>query len=238
MQGRRFLRYGIARRLYHLLVAAVALLPVAPAAASQLVLTYGDSLMAGYQLGPAEGFAPQLQVALRRQGRDALVRSAAVSGDTSAAGRARLSWVLAGLKTKPDLVLLELGANDMLRGQPPAALRANLEAMLTEFARRGIPVVLAGMQASPNLGAAYGRDFNRIYPELAKAHRLPLYPFFLNGVAATPTLQLADGMHPNPRGVAVIVQGILPVVDAALGPVPKGANRLVPVFSSMPTRVR
>lgn len=247
MQGERngqFRRYGVARRLYHLLLVLAATLtgalPAASARATQLVLAYGDSLMAGYQLGPSDGFAPQLEAALRKQGRDVRVRSAAVSGDTSAAGRARLNWVLTGLKAKPDVVLLELGANDMLRGQPPAALRANLDAMLNEFARRGIPVVLAGMQASPNLGAGYVRDFNRIYPELAQAHRVPLYPFFLSGVAATPALQLADGMHPNPRGVAVIVRGILPVVDGALGaaqPV-RDRRQLAPIALSQPTRVR
>jgi len=216
-------RYGMARRLYHSAVAAFALAllsAVAGPAAAQVVMTYGDSLMAGYQLGPSEGFAPQLEAALRKQGRSVTVRSASVSGDTSAAGRARLTWVLAGAKVKPDLVLLELGANDMLRGQPVAALRINLDAMLTDFERRGIPVVLAGMQASPNLGAVYVKAFNRIYPELAAAHHVPLYPFFLNGVAATPGLQLADGMHPNPRGVAVIVQGILPTVRAALDRLP------------------
>lgn len=243
-QNERLRRYGIARGLYHLLLGIATLLGGAvtatSAAASQLVLAYGDSLMAGYQLGPTEGFAPQLEAALRKQGRDVTVRSAAVSGDTSAAGRARLNWVLAGLKAKPDLVLLELGANDMLRGQPPATLRANLDTMLSEFAKRAIPVVLAGMQASPNLGAAYVRDFNRIYPELAQAHRIPLYPFFLSGVAATPNLQLTDGMHPNPRGVAVIVRGILPTVDAALGPVQPVRDRrqMVPVASSQPTRIR
>jgi len=245
MQGERngLGRYGIARGLYHLALAAAAIMigaAAAPAAATQLVLAYGDSLMAGYQLGPTEGFAPQLEAALRRQGRDVSVHSASVSGDTSTAGRARLNWVLAGLKVKPSLVLLELGANDMLRGQSVPVLRVNLEALLSEFARRGIPVVLAGMQASPNLGATYARDFNRIYPDLARAHHVPLYPFFLNGVAATPALQLADGMHPNPRGVAAIVRGILPMVDAALGPARPGRDRrqLVPIASSQPTRVR
>ena len=215
----RHLRYGTLRRLYHLLIAAVALAGAVPASA-QLIVAYGDSLMAGYQLGPNEGFAPQLEAALRRQGRAVIVRSAAVSGDTSASGRARLTWVLAGLKVKPDLVILELGANDMLRGQPTAALRTNLDALLAEFARRDIAVVLAGMQASPNLGGRYVADFNRIYPELARKYGVPLYPFFMNGVVGTPGLQLADGLHPTPRGVAVIVQGILPTVRTALDRLP------------------
>jgi len=216
-------RYGMARAIYHAGLAALALTAAAPAHAA-LVLAYGDSLMAGYQLAPADGFAPQLEAALRKQGRDVTVRSAAVSGDTSAAGRARLAWVLAGAKVRPDLVLLELGANDMLRGSPVPALRANLDAMLTAFAQRHIPVVLVGMQASPNLGAGYVRDFNRIYSELAKAHGVPLYPFFLNGVAATPGLQLADGMHPNRQGVAVIVAGVVPTVRAALDRLPGAAR--------------
>ena len=212
-------RYGVRRGIYHLLIVAGAVLAAAPAAA-QLIVAYGDSLMAGYQLGPNEGFAPQLEAALRKQGRPVTVRSAAVSGDTSAAGRARLNWVLAGLKAKPDLVILELGANDMLRGQPPAVLRANLDAMLAELARQGVPVILAGMQASPNLGAKYVGEFNRVYPELAKRHGVAFYPFFMNGVVGTPGLQLADGMHPTPRGVAVIVRGILPVVRTALDRLP------------------
>ena len=209
--------------IYHAALAALALIAAGPARAA-VVLAYGDSLMAGYQLAPGDGFAPQLEAALRRQGRTVSVRSAAVSGDTSAAGRARLAWVLAGAKPAPDLVLLELGANDMLRGAPVPALKANLDAMLTALEQRHIPVVLVGMQASPNLGADYVRDFNRVYAELARAHRVPLYPFFMNGVAATPGLQLADGMHPNRQGVAVIVRGILPTVQAALDRLPAPAR--------------
>ena len=126
--------------------------------------------------------------------------------------------MLAGLKTKPDLVILELGANDMLRGQDPAIAKANLDAMLTELGKRKIPVILAGMRASPNLGATYVKQFDAMYGALAAKHKVRLYPFFLDGVAATPKLQLADGMHPNAAGVAVIVKRILPTVEAALGP--------------------
>ena len=207
------------RPLYQLaLLSLLVLVSQVAHAAPKLVLAFGDSLSAGYQLKPGESFPAQLQVALVKAGRDVTVKNAGVSGDTSTAGRARLNWVLAGLKTKPDLVILELGANDMLRGQDPAIAKANLDAMLTELGKRKIPVILAGMRASPNLGATYVKQFDAMYGALAAKHKVRLYPFFLDGVAATPKLQLADGMHPNAAGVAVIVKRILPTVEAALGP--------------------
>lgn len=212
-------QYGVLRRLYQLGLALIALLLMSqPAAAEKLIVAFGDSLTAGYQLKPAESFPAQLQAALRAKGYGVSVHNAGVSGDTSTAGRARLAWVLGALKAKPDLVILELGANDMLRGQPPAVTKANLDAMLTELARRKIPVILAGMRASPNLGAGYVKDFDGLYPALAKANKVPLYPFFMDGVAANPKLLLRDGMHPNAAGVGVIVQRILPTVARALGP--------------------
>jgi acyl-CoA thioesterase-1 len=197
---------------------ALGLLLAAPASASppRLVVAYGDSLMAGYRLKPGDGFAPQLERALRAKGIAATVKNAGVSGDTTAAGRARLAWVLGGLKEKPDLVILGLGANDMLRGLDPAEAKANLDAMLSELDSRGIPVLVAGMLAAPNLGKAYGAKFNAMYPALAKAHGDALYPFFLKGVATNKPLLLDDGMHPNPKGVATIVRNILPSVEAAL----------------------
>ena len=211
-------RYGGFARFFHAVVAAFAFLTfAAPAeAAPKLILAFGDSLTAGYQLGPQEGFAPQLEAALRASGHAVTVHNAGVSGDTTAQGRARLNWVLTGLKVKPDLAILELGANDMLRGQSPATARANLDAMLAEFGKRKIPVVLAGMLAAPNLGPAYARQFNAIYPELAKAHGAALYPFFMNGVVGGKGLQLGDGVHPTKAGVAVIVRGIAPVVKREL----------------------
>lgn len=215
---RRDGEYGGIARIYQLCTLFLLLALSHPvAAAERLVLAFGDSLTAGYQLKPGEGFAPQLEAALRKRGYAVTVRNAGVSGDTTAQGRARLGWVLNSLKAKPDLVILELGANDMLRGQDPATAKANLDAMLAELAKRRIPVLLAGMRASPNLGPAYAKAFDPIYAELAKKYGVPLYPFFMNGVAATPKLQLADGMHPNAAGVAVIVKGILPSVEAALG---------------------
>ncbi len=211
-------RYGGARAVYTLVVAATLMIGGAAAAApAKLVLAFGDLLTAGYQLPPGDGFAPQLEAALRAKGIAATVHNAGVSGDTTAQGRARLAWVLTGLKAKPDLAIVELGANDMLRGEPVAAAKANLDAILTEFHRRGIPVLLAGMYASPNLGRVYATEFNAMYPALAKAHGAALYPFFMAGVVGQAGLQLADGLHPTKAGVAVIVRGIAPQVAALLG---------------------
>ncbi|MDQ3074989.1 MAG: arylesterase [Pseudomonadota bacterium] len=188
-----------------------------PAASRPLVLALGDSLTAGYGLESGLGFAPQLQASLRRHGIPASVADGGVSGDTSQAGRARLAWTLDGLPRQPDLVILELGANDMLRGLDPALTRANLDAILTELGRRRIPVVLAGMRAAPNLDPAYIAAFEAIYPALAAKHRTMLYPFFLAGVAGQPAMVQGDGLHPTFSGVKAIVIGILPTVKAALG---------------------
>jgi acyl-CoA thioesterase-1 len=205
------------------MLAALALLFAAPASAQgaakpreQLVLALGDSLTAGYQLKPGESFPAQLEAALRKEGRAVRVHNAGVSGDTTAQGKARLPWVLGSLKQKPDLAIVALGANDMLRGQPPAQAKANLDAIVTELRKRGIPVLLAGMLAAPNLGPAYAREYNAIFPAVAKKHGATLYPFFTNGVTAQPRYLLADGLHPNPAGVGVMVRGILPTVRASL----------------------
>ena len=181
-----------------------------------MIWAFGDSLAAGYGLPPDRGFTAQLQAALRRAGVAATVRNGGVAGDTAAQARARLRWGLRGLGTTPDLVIVELGANDMLRGLPTAQARANLDTILAELGRRRIPVLLAGMRSAPNLGADYARSFEAIYPALARVHRVPLYPFFLDGVAANRALLQRDGLHPNERGVAVVVARILPAVRAAL----------------------
>ena len=191
-------------------------LPAAAHAADKLVLAFGDSLTAGYQLPPGKGFAPQLEAALRKSGVAARVHNAGVSGDTTAQGRARLGWVLASLKSKPDLAIVELGANDMLRGLDPAQAQANLDAILAELRRRGIPVLLAGMVAAPNLGDNYSRRFNPIYGRLAAKYRTGLYPFFLAGIVGQRSLHIGDALHPNERGVSVIVKGILPQVRQQL----------------------
>ncbi len=215
-------RYGNASRFYQFAFGLLLLmLPFAAQAAPRTILAYGDSLTAGYQLRPGEGFAPQLEAALKARGHDVKVAMGGVSGDTTAQGRARMAWTLAGIKAKPDLVILELGANDMLRGQSPATARGNLDAMIVEFQKRGSRVLLAGMQAQPNLGAKYVQEFNAIYPGLAKARGVALYPFFMDGVAAVKGMQLSDGLHPTPKGVKVIVQRILPSVERELAKLPK-----------------
>ena len=147
-------------------------------------------------------------------GFDAQVINAGLSGDTTAGGLARLDWSLA---EKPDLVILELGANDMLRGIDPATVRANLDKMIGKIKASGAKLLLVGMQASPNWGKKYQKEFDRIYPELAQAHGVALYPFFLEGVAMDPELNQPDGLHPNARGVAVIVERIAPDVAKLLG---------------------
>ena len=197
------------------LIAGV-LLTATPVRAERLVWAFGDSLTAGYGLPPAQGFPTRLEAALRRSMPDVTVRNGGVAGDTSAQGRARLAWGLRGLKRKPDLVIVELGANDMLRGLPPAATEKNLDLILTELKRRDIPVLLVGMRAAPNLGSDYRRAFEGLYPRLARKHGVPLYPFFLEGGAGNPALFQADGRHPNARGVEIIVRRIVPAVRQAL----------------------
>ena len=189
--------------------------PTIPAGAP-LVIAFGDSLYAGYQLGPKEGLSPQLQAALTDDGVVARVQNAGVSGDTTAAGRQRLTYVLDNAKTKPALVILGLGGNDMLRGIGPDQTRANLDAMLAELQKRQIPVLLTGMMAAPNLGSDYAKKFNPIYPELASKYEASFYPFILDNVVTDKSLMLGDNMHPNAKGVAVIAEGLAPLVVQAL----------------------
>lgn len=191
--------------------------PTIAAADRPLILVFGDSLSAGYGLDPGLGFAPQLQAMLRRHGIAARVAEGGITGDTTAAGRARLDWALDGLEARPDLVIVELGANDMLRGIDPAETERNLDTILGELRRRQIPVLLAGMRAARNSDPAYLRRFEAIYPSLAAKYDVPLYPFFLEGVAATETMTLPDRMHPNFRGVKEIVARVTGAVKAALG---------------------
>lgn len=181
-----------------------------------VIVAFGDSLTAGYLLGPDEGFVPQLQKALRAKGHtDVEVRNAGVSGDTTAGGLTRLDW---SVGSETDAVILELGANDALRGIDPMLTRQNLEAMIRTLQARHIRVLLVGMLAPPNMGADYSRAFNPIYPDLARDFDLDLYPFFLEGVAAQSSLTLADGMHPNAKGVALMVESILPKVENLILP--------------------
>ena len=185
--------------------------PATPGQISLLVL--GDSLAAGYGLAASEAFPAQLERALKAKGHNVNVINAGVSGDTTAGGRARLEWSLAD---KPQAVIVELGANDGLRGLEPKSTADNLDAILAALKARGLPTLLAGMYAPPNLGAAYGKEFNAIYPRLAERHGALLYPFFLDGVAAEAALNQGDGIHPNAKGVAVIVDRILPSVEKLL----------------------
>lgn len=177
------------------------------------IAAFGDSLMAGYQLGAGEGFTDQLQKELQEKGNDVVVINAAVSGDTSSGGLARLEW---SIPEDVDLIILGLGANDMLRGISPKDTQASLQSIIDKVKARGQTVILAGMVAAPNLGEEFAADFNAIYPALAKDNDLPLYPFFLEGVIPNAELLLPDRMHPNPQGVSLMVQGILPIVEAEL----------------------
>jgi len=204
-----------------LLPALFAALPATAQAPSSktegpLILAFGDSLTAGYGLGRGLGFAPQLQDSLRRHGIAARVHDAGVSGDTTAGGKARIGWTLQRMGEKPDLAIVELGANDMLRGVDPKVTEANLDAILSELDRQGIPVVVAGMLAAPNLGPDYRRRFEAIFPTLARKYDATLYPFFLQGVVGNRSLLLSDGLHPNFEGVKRMVTGILPTVQRAL----------------------
>jgi acyl-CoA thioesterase-1 len=177
------------------------------------IVGFGDSLMAGYGLGPGEGFTDKLQAALRAKGHDVIVANAGVSGDTSSGGLARLDW---SVPDGTDAVILEFGANDMLRGLDPAATRNNLREIVRRLKARGIEVLLCGMRAAPNLGADYGRPFDAIYPDLAASAGLILYPFFLDGVVIDRALLQSDGQHPTAEGVAKIVAAILPDAEALI----------------------
>ncbi len=178
------------------------------------ILALGSSLTQGYGLPPGTEFTVQLQAALKGAGIDAVVTNAGVSGDTSAGGLARLDWSLAD---HPDAVILELGSNDMLRATPPAETEKNLRAILDKLKAAHVKVLLTGMHAQHNLGADYVRQFDAIYPRLAGQYDVLFYPFFLDGVALNPKLNQADGMHPNPAGVKIIVARMLPMVKKLVG---------------------
>lgn len=207
------------------MLAAIAAL--GPAAAADRppprLLLLGDSLFAGYGLPRGEAFPTRLQAALQKNGSAVSIIEAGVSGDTTAGGLARLPWVLGGgPEQQPDAALIEFGGNDVLRGFAPQTTEANLDRILATFGERRIPVLLVGMRAPPNLGADYGKAFDAIFPRLAAKHGVPLYPFFLDGVAGNPALNQPDGIHPNAAGVQIIVERILPDVRALL------ANRQAP----------
>ena len=196
---------------------AVSLFAAPADAGTPRVLAFGDSLTAGLGLPASEAFPARLEARLRGEGIAVTIVNAGVSGDTTTDGLARLAWALA---EKPDFVILALGANDALRGIPPAIVRANLDQMITKIQASGAKLLLLGMLAPPNWGAEYEHAFDSIYPDLAKAHDVPLYPFILEGVAMDPQLNQPDGLHPNPRGVAIMVDHIAPLLAKLMGDKP------------------
>jgi acyl-CoA thioesterase I len=208
----------------HMLVLSVVLMTAAngawaqapaPAAAKPIkMVVLGDSLSAGLGLAAADAFPQKLQKSLKDKGIEVDMINAGVSGDTSSGGRDRLDW---SIPEGTDAVIVELGANDALRGIDPKVTRAALTDILTRLKARKIAVLLCGMLAPPNYGSDYSAQFNAIYPDLAKSFGVPLYPFFLEGVATDAKLNQADGMHPTAEGVDVIVKNILPSAQAFLG---------------------
>jgi len=204
-----FLSMGLAISLLAGIIAPVASWAASASAKNVKILALGTSLTQGYGLPPGTDFTVQLQAALKREGIDAVVTNAGVSGDTSAGGLARLDWSLAD---HPGAVIVELGGNDMLRGIPPAETEKNLRALLARLKSAHVPVLLTGMHAQRNLGADYVKQFDGIYPRLARETGVLFYPFILDGVALNPKLNQADGMHPNPAGVKIVVARILPLV--------------------------
>ncbi|MEK9594447.1 MAG: arylesterase [Rhodospirillaceae bacterium] len=182
------------------------------------LMVFGDSLTAGYGLAAKDAFPVQLQRALHDRGHAVTVINAGVSGDTTAGGRARLAW---SLSEQPDAIIVELGANDGLRGIDPAETLDNLMAIVATLKQAGVPTLLAGMQAPPNMGRGFGDEFNKIFGIVAGHHGVDLYPFFLDGVAAQQSLNQSDGIHPNATGVGIVVERILPAVERLLASLEK-----------------
>lgn len=192
---------------------ALAMAVGSASAAPRSLLALGDSLTAGYGLPPSEGFTVKLEAALRAKGHEVTVVNAGVAGDTAVDGASRLDWALTPETTA---VMVELGANDALRGLPVPQAEQALDQLLARLKEKNLPVLLIGMRAPPNLGAEYQQAFDGMYPRLAAKYGVPLYPFFLEGVAAEQSLNQADGIHPNAKGVDEIVRRILPSVEALL----------------------
>lgn len=184
------------------------------------ILAFGDSLFAGYGLDPAQSYPARLEAALRAKGVNAKIANAGVSGDTSAAGLQRLAFTLDAQDKKPDLFILELGGNDLLRGLSPEETKANLGQMLDELKKRGIPVLLMGMRAPPNYGPDYQAKFDALYAELAKEHGAGLIPFWLEDIYREPELFQSDKIHPTAEGIERLVASTLGEVESALPPPP------------------
>jgi acyl-CoA thioesterase-1 len=194
-------------------VLSCALTPTSAAEWPVKIVVVGDSLSAGHGLPADEAFPERLQAALKAKGLAVTVANAGVSGDTASGGLGRVDW---SVPSGTDAVILELGANDALRGIDPAVTKTALDKILGKLAQRQIAVLLAGMEAPRNMGAEYVKAFDAIYPALASTHPVVFYPFFLDGVATDATLNQADGMHPNADGVDVIVKRIMPQVEALI----------------------
>ena len=208
------LRHFLAPLSKLIVILSTVLMLTTPARAEPVtIMALGDSLTAGYGLEPGEGFPAQLETALQDAGYDVRVIDAGVSGDTSSGGLARLDW---SLDPATDAVIVELGGNDALRGINPTVTEASLDGILQNLSNRDLPVLLAGMIAPPNMGAAYGEAFNPIFARLADSYGAIYYPFFLDGVAGSPELNLPDGIHPTAEGIALIVERILPYVEDLL----------------------
>jgi acyl-CoA thioesterase I len=205
---------GRARGILAAIMWGLTMTAVPAAGRVPVILDFGDSLTAGLGLPAEQAFPARLEDWLHQRGIEARVINAGVSGDTTAGGLARLDWALAD---KPELVIVALGANDALRGIEPSTVRDNLDKMIEKIETSGAKVLLLGMLAPPNWGEEYKHAFDEIFPELARRHHLPLYPFFLEGVAMKPELNQPDGIHPNERGVAVLVDRIAPLVARVLG---------------------
>ena len=203
-------------------LACLAILAMAAAAKAEpyKIVGFGDSLMAGYGLDAGQSFPEKLEKALREKGHDVVIAKAGVSGDTSSGGLSRLDW---SVPEGTRLVILELGANDMLRGIGPDITEKNLDAMISRLKERNIAVLLAGMRAAPNLGPDYQAAFDAIYPRLAGKHGVAFYPFFLDGVAADRAFLLEDGMHPNAAGIDRMVEKMLPLVEKLIAAGPDDA---------------
>jgi len=215
IRGKAEPQYGVSRRQVQIWLLSLAWMP-APLLAQERVtriVALGDSLTAGYLLATRDAFPTVLERALRAKGRKVEVHNAGVSGDTASGGLERLEWAVG---EGADLVIVELGANDMLRGTDPAITKAALAKIITSLKARKAKVLLAGMVAAPGMGRDYETRFNAIYPQLAQEFSVPLYPFFLEGVAGDRSLLLSDGLHPNPQGVEIMVRNILPAVEALL----------------------
>lgn len=214
---------GFAARVNSRLVAVVALLLylAAPAVHAQTepvkLAILGDSLAAGYGLAPAQAFPARLQAALKEKGRNVTVINHGVSGDTTAGGVERLDWMLGD---RPDIVLVELGGNDALRALDPAATERNLDTIVKKLKEAGVTVWLAGMLAPRNFGPEYAKSFDAVFKKIADKYEVPFYAFFLDGVAQDPALNQPDGIHPNARGVDVVVERIIPFVIKNLDAAP------------------